>query len=424
MLPTRLMPLLLIPVLAGCYHPGEADYLSFEFPSFGDFAAEFRSGDQLLLGTRLCPEIAEVHHDDGEDQLLWEDAQREEFRACFDEAVSGPASLDADGCLAFEGIGEVTWELTPNSCGDRAERMRFLMVEPTPELQLGFDEWRLRSLQDPAFEANASGLAPGRSIAELQESPSEPRRIVAGQIDVPVMRFDNTNGRMYWMSEDVEFELVGEGIELLSYDGTTTFEGGDGGDFPLRMNTGSSGRVRATLPGGQVYESPELIAVTADAAVSLDLIAVAEYQYLFADVRDAEGHLIHSAPIEWSLDEGTMALTLGSLDNEGLTREYASYWHGRCEKPASAGPELRQAVVRARLGELEDTIEVEYLQATLDDYNMWGPSEGCLAANPPSDEPASNGCACTTDERAPTAPLVVAVGMLALLRRRRAPGRL
>jgi MYXO-CTERM domain-containing protein len=416
MLRTKLRPLVLIPLLAGCYHPGEADYLSFEFPNFGDFTAEFRSGDQLLLGTRLCPQIAEVHHDDGENQLLWEDAQREEFRACFDEVVSGPAALDADGCLAFEGVGEVTWELTPNSCGDRAERMRFLMIEPSPDLQLGFDEWRLRWLQDPLFEAQPIGLAPGRSIAELQESPSEPRRIVAGQIDVPVMRFDNANGRVYWMSEDVDLEVIGEGIELLAAD--STFEGSDGGDLPLRMNTGSSGRVRATLPGGEVYESPELIAVTASAAVSLDLIAVAEYQYLFADVRDAEGHLIHAAPIEWSLDEGAMALIPGSLDNEGLTGEYASYWHGRCEEPPSTEPELRRAVVRARLGELEDTIEVEYLQPTSEDY-AWGPSEECLYADPPEDDPGPDGCACTTDEHAPAAPLLAGVGLLALLRRRR-----
>src|SRR3546814_19801205 len=59
-----------------------------EFPNFGDFLAEFRSGDQLLLGTRLCPEIGEVVSDNGEHNVLI-DGQGDEFRACFDESVTG-----------------------------------------------------------------------------------------------------------------------------------------------------------------------------------------------------------------------------------------------------------------------------------------------------------------------------------------------
>jgi MYXO-CTERM domain-containing protein len=415
---TKLM-LMLIPVLAGCYHPGEAGYLGFDFPNFGDFLAEFRSGDQLLLGTRLCPEIAEVLHDDGEHQILY-DTQRDEFRACFDEVVSGPASLDADGCLEFQGAGEVTWELTPNSCGDQSERMRFTVIEPTPDLQLGLDEWRLRLLQEPVFDADPIGLAPGRDIAELQESSSEPRRVLAGQLDVPLMRFDNANGRVYWMSEDVGFELVGDGLEPYVPGDTGSFEDwASTGALPLRMNPGSSGRVRATLPGGQVVESPELIAVSQDAAVSLDLIAVD--RYLFADVRDAEGHIIHAAPIEWSLAEGAMAVTPGSLNNELLTAEYAMFHHGRCEEPPSTEPEVRHAVVRARLGELEDTVEVEYVVDPPESDFSLGADADCLYADAPADdETGPDGCACSTEERAPTAPLLLAAGMLALLRRRRA----
>jgi hypothetical protein len=414
---TTLLSMLLLGLLAGCSHRGENDYLGFDFPQLSDTLNDFRSGDQLLLGTRLCPEITE--HRAAESFVYLVDAERDELRACFDEAVDGPATLDADGCLAFTDVGEVSWELTPNSCGEQSERMRFTLVEPSPDLQLGIDEWRLRILQEPAFEAELIGLAPGRDMTELSEPSSEPRRVFEGQLDVPIMRFDNANGRVYWMASDVELELVGAGLELADDedDGTLEMLAGNAA-LPLRMSPGSSGHVRASLAGGEVYESPELIAVSLDTVASLDLVAADSY--LFVDVRDAEGHLLHAAPIEWSVDEGALAIEPGTLTNGLLTPEYASFWHGNCEAPPTTGSELRHAIVRARLGELEDTIELEYMVEAEPGLTL-GPDSDCLYAEAPADEVTEIGCACTIHERAPAAPLLVSVGgLLALLRRRRA----
>jgi uncharacterized protein (TIGR03382 family) len=186
--------------------------------------------------------------------------------------------------------------------------------------------------------------------------------------------------------------------------------------LPLRMSPGSSGHVRASLAGGQVYESPELIAVSPHEAASLDLVAADIY--LFADVRDAEGHLLHGAPIEWSVDEGALAIEPGSLTNGLLTPEYASFWHGNCEQRPATEPELRRAIVRARLGELEDTIELEYMVEPDSGFTL-GPDSDCVYADAPDNEVTETGCACTTNERVPVAPLLVSVGLLALLRRRR-----
>lgn len=412
--------MLLLPLLAGCSAWGESNYLGFEFPQLSDMLSEFRSGDQLLLGTRLCPSIAERRDADAVVYLVAE--ERDELRACFDEVVDGPATLDADACLAFTGVGEVSWDLTPSDCGEQPERMRFTLVEPSPDLQLGIDEWRLRILHEPALEAELSGLAPGRTAAELSERPSEPRRVYAGQVDAPVMRFDNAIGRVYWMTPDVEFELVGAGLERVDTEADTLETLGNDAVLPLRMSPGSSGRVRASLSGGQVYESPELIAVSPDDAASLDLVSADNY--LFADVRDAEGHLIHAAPIEWSVDEGALAIEPGSLggDNGLLTPEYASYWDGSCEPRPTAEPELRRAVVRARLGELEDTIEIEYMVEPDSGFTL-GPDSDCRYAETPGNDVTETGCACTTSERAPVAPLLASVGLLALLRRRRARAR-
>lgn len=410
------LSLLLIPMLAGCSHWGESNYLGFEFPQLSDLLAEFRSGDQLLLGTRLCPAIAERRDAADEASYVLQE-ERDELRACFDEAVTGPASIDADGCLVFSGVGEVSWELTPDSCGDEVERMRFTLVEPSPDLQLGIDEWRLRLLHEPAFDAQLIGLAPGRDISELSESSTQPRRVFEGQIAAPVVRFDNQNGRVYWMQSDVELELVGAGLESVETSDDSLEQWANGSILPLRMSPGSSGHVRATLVGGEVYESPELIAVSLEEAASLDLVAVDGY--LFADVRDADGNLLHAAPIEWSLDEGALALEPGSLDEDNglLTGEYASYWHGNCEEPPDSEPEVRHAVVRARLGELEDTVEIEYVVDPPESDFSLGPDAACLYAETP-DPDVQDGCACTTNDRSPVGPLFLSVGVLALLRRR------
>ena len=412
---TTLLSLVLVPTLAGCSHWGESNYLGFDFPQLGDRLAEFRSGDQLLLGTRLCPTIAERR--DTPDEVSYIDFEdRDELRACFDEAITGPATLDADGCLAFTDIGEVSWELTPNACGDQSERMRFTLVEPSADLRLGIDEWRLRLLQDPQFGAEVIGLAPGRDLAELSQLSTEPRRFFEGQVAAPVMRFDNDNGRVFWMEPDVEFELVGAGIEAVEAEQDSL---GDGSTvMGLRMDPGSTGRVRATLSSGEVYESPDLIAVSLDDAASLDLIAVDHY--LFADVRDTEGNLLHAAPIEWSVVEGALAIEPGELasDIPLLTPEYASYWHGNCEAAPDSGSEVRHVVVRARLGELEDTVEIEVVvEAPESGFFSLGGDANCLYSEAP-DVAEPGGCACTTDDRAPIAPLLVSVGLLALLRRR------
>lgn len=412
---TTLSTMLLLGLLTGCSHWGESNYLGFELPQLSDMLGEFRSGDQLLLGSRLCPSIAERR--DADEVAYLGAEQGEALRACFDETVDGPATLDADACLAFTGVGEVSWDLIPNDCGEQSERMRFTLVEPSPDLQLGIDEWRLRILQEPAFEVELIGLAPGRNITELSEPSNEPRRVIAGQLDAPVLRFDNVNGRVYWMASDVELELVGEGLERVDdADADALEQLASDAVLPLRMSPGSSGHVRASLAGGEVYESPELIAVNLSEAASLDLVSVDSY--LFADVRDAEGRRLHAAPIEWEVDEGALAIAPGSLSNELLTREYASYWHGNCEARPTTEPELRHATVRARLGELEDTIELEYMVEP-DSGLTLGADSNCLYAEAPDDEVTESGCACTTNERAPLPPLLASVGLLALIRRRR-----
>ncbi|KIG19623.1 hypothetical protein DB30_00132 [Enhygromyxa salina] len=384
-----------------CHHEGEFGYLKFDLDPLVDPLIELHSGDQILFGSRICPQIVMAESEWIED--------RAQFRGCFSETVTGPGWLDADGCLRFEGIGEVKskfiWALTPSACGERAERLSFAIVDSTAHMQLGFDEWQLRALalaQDAGFGLQVEGLPPGGEAADLLEPDDTARRVFANQIDVPLMRMSNAKGTVYWTAPEVKLRGIGAGIATLASEHLAP------GELAVRLAPGASGHIRATLPSGDTLNSPPLIAATIHDAASLDLLHVDTH--LFADVRDAAGHRLHAAPIEWSVTEGALAITPGSLRNHARTREYASV-DTRCQPPPDH-PQHRQAIVRAQLGELEDTVVVEWHATPRTPTRPFVPNEDCSFA-PPQPAPSSP-CTCTTTPISPT-PLLIFLALPLLL---------
>lgn len=100
-----------------------------------------------------------------------------------------PASLDPDGCMRFDMPGEVIWSLTPT--GDcpyqqiidvAADHLRFTVGDGSG-LRLGFDDWRARAPDRLGDDVVLIGLAPGRSLADLREDPSDPRLVIADALD-------------------------------------------------------------------------------------------------------------------------------------------------------------------------------------------------------------------------------------------------
>jgi MYXO-CTERM domain-containing protein len=334
----------------------------------------------------------------------------------------GPGQLDANGCLQFDTASDdkLIWDLTPvvpNTCGERAERLRFEVVDSDKKTRLGFDEWRLRALvmvQDPSFALETIGLAPGRDVEDMLEDPLVARRVFAGQIDVPMMRLSNAKGVVYWTSPEVELEPVGEGLEsvtpLTKRDETLA-----PGELAVRLQPGASGRIRATLPSGDTLESPMLVAVTQEQAASLDVVLIDGH--LIADVRDAKGRPLHAAPIDWNVTQGALGLTVGDLGNHHRTPEYATI-ETRCERPPETDPEPRRATVRARLGPLEDTVEVEWV-ASPRPASSWVAPDNCLHGTMPKQP--QQGCRCSAAPTTPAAPLALlaAIPLLAAIRRRK-----
>jgi MYXO-CTERM domain-containing protein len=399
--------------------PGELGELGFRL-DLADILSEYRSGDRVLVGTTICPKL-----DDGDEVL-----------SCMEEMISGPAQFDDDRCWSLDTPGEVTWTLSPNGeCEHDGDSIRLQIVEPSASLRLGFDDWRERSpsaawlVQDATAEM--IGLAPGRTLADLREDPSAPRLVINGQLDAPMLRLDDELGRVWF--DELELEIVGEGAMEVDPEPNPEGKGlyGDGvhefplpGERPLLLSPSAVVRIRATLPSGEILESPELISVPPSTAASLDLMvtSASELQpmYAYAEVRDAQGRVLHGAPVEWSVDEGALAVQPGDLTTEARTQEYAVLGLG-CEPPPSE-PTERHATLIARLGELEDRVEVTWtaLPEEPDSFNdPFEPDENCMFGDASEDPDVQDfGCACTSDERAPASPGLLLLGLLAIRRRR------
>jgi MYXO-CTERM domain-containing protein len=426
--------LALITPLAACYQYGELGKLGFEL-GVADALYEFESGERVLVGTHLCPRLAFANFGIDEGHLV--DPSNEH---CFSETLAGPAQFDAEHCWMLDSPGEVIWEITatredgcePQYSGDR---MVLEVVAPSDDLQLGFDDWRVRMPTAPQSvladdePQTVIGLSPGRTLDDLREDPGAARRVFAGQLDTPMLRLDDDLGRIYFADADVTFELVGEGATPV--EPTEPIEPGEystesryPGERPLVLDPDAVARVRATLPGGVVLESPELIAVAPSDAASLDLLVMLADDGVpvaaYAEVRDGQDRVLHAAPIEWGVVEGAIAVFSGHLGNEARTDEYAIL-SADCEPPSESEPIERHAVLRARLGALEDTVELTWIEPPVepDDNDLpFEPNPNCMFGDDPGVD--DGGCACSTDaESRNGGPTWLALAALLFVRRRR-----
>jgi MYXO-CTERM domain-containing protein len=348
----------------------------------------------------------------------------------------------------------VTWKLVP-TLGDgcppdypefEGDRIRVEVVAPSGQPRLGFDDWRVRAPPRASAIGDSMtvvGLAPGRTLADLREDPSAARRVVADQLDAPMLRLDDDLGRLYFADADATLELVGEGAtpvdpaEPVPPENYVT-ELRLAGERPLVLAAGGHARIQATLPGGLVLESPELIAVSAEEATELDLVVAVTSSgapaYAYAEVRDGQDRVLHAAPIEWGMAEGALSLIPGDLGSDGRTGEYLTI-QGGCEPPSETESIERHAVLRARLGPLEDTVDLVWTEqprppSIFSDHfqpdptcvfgDEFGGDDGSGADDPLVED---HGCGCSTDRESPTAPALVSLLALVFIRRRRRDGR-
>ncbi len=438
--------LLASPILGAlaCYVPGEIGELGFEL-NLADRLYEFRSGDRVLVGATICPHVMMGHRADGSEVLFPGDYETTSLLPCMDEMISGPAQFNSNRCWSLDTPGEITWTLSPNGmCEYDGDSIRLLVVEPSDSLRLGFDDWRVRITNTFWVDGDlfsVVGLAPGRTLDDLREDPSAPRLVVNGQLDAPMLRLDDDLGRVWF--DDLELEIVGEGAIAvepeMAPDPYVSTEFRLAGERPLTLSPAATVRIRATLPNGQTLESPELIAVPPSAAASLDLMVASAADgpmYAFAEVRDAEGRVLHGAPVEWGVSEGALAVVPGDMDSDARTGEYAEIYTD-CEPPPTE-PTERRATLVASIGELQDSVELTWIASPPEEPSAlpFEPSESCMFGDDEGegegegdtetggdDAPiiSDSGCACNSSSQNPAAGGLLLLSLLALPCRRRQP---
>ncbi len=379
--------------LATACHRGEKGRLGFELEGLVDRTYDFESGERVLVGTRICPQF--VWWSDGQDRghYVQDPQDRASLRACYEEDIDDEAKI-VQGCLVFEKRADnVEWELEADpecSLGPvEDDQLRFEVIEASDELTLGFDDWRARALEtNPLWgDVELIGLAPGSEPDELRDPADAPHRAIAGELDVISLRLDDPDGQVFWSVVPGAIGVLGEGIEVVE----PNLDAGDlsfPGELALRIDDGAVGLVKLDLPGGVERESPALIGVSVDSAASLDLIAArtseGEPVAARAVVRNEQGEILHAAPIEWDVIEGAIGVDRGHLHTQARTADYALLLTS-CEAPPTAQPVVRHAVLRARLGELEDTVRIEWTDA-VEVGNDFQPHPSCLFAEE-DDEP-------------------------------------
>ncbi len=414
------LPLVLASSCLACEYPGEDQQIRFELPELADALLEFRSGDRIVVGSRLCPRLSSVWSESFGEWVHIAPDDADDYRTCFVESITGSGHLDAQGCLHFDEPGEVVWQLTPAlQCGLDGDRLRFDVAPVGPTLRLGFDDWRERHailLTDDEPPLHLRGLDEGLTIADLREPPDAPRRVIAGEVDAVMLRFDDDAGRVF-STDAVELEVFGDGVTEVS--GAEAFIT----EKWLSLESGSVGRIRARLPDGSTRDSPQLVAVPSSEAASLELVvAVRDERPLYARalIRDREGRPLHGAPVEWRVVEGALWVEPGNLENEARTADYALIG-GECLPPEEQ-PVMRRAVLQARHAELADEVEIEWVEQPPEPEDRgapFEPSSDCQFGADLDDGGADHGCGCTSASSGSHLATLPMLALLLVLRRRR-----
>jgi hypothetical protein len=323
----------------------------------------------LLAGSRVCPELACNVCPEGQ--------------TCDDAAISA-AGLTLDGdCFRADAPGEVVWTVGPPCVADgqppdRATMQVVALADTVPALYSADDQAVV------ALDLQTAG-------APWLPRPEFPLRVVAGsQVEFAVdleraghyVAREPARGDATWTTTAGRPPAVAGGLQFTVFPDT-------GVDVAFHLDD-------RTWPLGHV------LGVSRDAVAALELAAAFDREgapaRARAIARDRNGNVLHGAPVTWSVDDRALSIApqLPNQDHVGL---------GDCRPPERrAGP--RVAVLRARLGDREATLHLE-----------WTGVAG--AADPAWEQPGDcddRGCDCTTGD---PSSLVLVLLALGLPRRRR-----
>jgi MYXO-CTERM domain-containing protein len=321
----------------------------------------------MLLGTKTCPAY----------ECLGVDCPptHEEALACFDRVPGGGVTFEPyGGCWEFDALGPATWSFVRTDCAAGAAGYR-----PSDDL-VTFEVVGPAEVMVTPYLLERAGFLPAEGEAfpaDWLPATGEPWRLVVGQpflfrpdlvlAGAPATRVGYSLGAVSATAAEADRPPVvtaNDGLVEVTY-----VDPGDPADILVQL-----AGVEQTLVSVEPVDGAE--------AASLEVVPTFLEQFdgsltptgARAVVRDATGELMFGAPVEWSLDEGLLAVGRGP--EVGLPGADYVVLLDACVPPEqNAGDHC--AIVRASLGGLTATGELRWTAPPRPEEPDWAASESC-----------------------------------------------
>ncbi|WP_224196736.1 MYXO-CTERM sorting domain-containing protein [Nannocystis pusilla] len=397
---------------SGCTGPNSEDgHLHVSLRPLFYSAVHQPSGLRALLGSKVCFDAGIPASDD-----TW----FEGIEACYDMAIAGVPIADGD-CVILDQPSGVRIDYTPRAdCPfDEAEfellpdRFRVEGV-PVDGLRARL-EWHMEHWAEHLAERLSS------RPADLIPGADEPLRLVPDVlVGFPINVIDAAGERVGWDLSQ------GRVLEAKGGDPARTLAPIEDTDalWPVRVGAGEQSTLTLEVAGA-VLPVATVVATPVEQAASLEIVAAVGDEPFGARaiVRDGEGRVILGAPVEWSLVEGELAL----MPVDDFTPPEYTIVADDCVPPPTAA-ESRRAVLRARLGELSDELEIEWTAMPPEEVRdePFSPNPACQRGTGPAgdDGLGDRGCNCASTAGAGggSGAWLAALALMLGARRRRSGG--
>lgn len=343
-----------------------------------DHTAQYVGDGPLLAGTEAC--------------LTWGAGEHGGWGpSCHALQVTTPSETlapDAPDCFVFE-EGSTRFDFTPTPDPPCEASGEITLIEDSIEVRaIAADAVDARFVPWPEqWVPTLEGAETVGAVPDDFLAPYGPtlRLAAGGEAKLQVALFEGDS-------------LVGwnDRAGVLALEEADRMEGSAGDqENQLIVTARGGGSARATLTLGEsTWTVAELSTVpVADiATVDIGAIVIEGGAYARAFARDADGELVHGAPVRWSVDETSLAWSGGVYDSFLAGDDYASL--GDTCVPPSKRPATRTVTLNARVGDASDALELTWVNPEGDDAD-WTKPASCRPA----------GCAgtgCATGGAAPT----------------------
>jgi MYXO-CTERM domain-containing protein len=294
----------------------------------------------------------------------YEDAEPEALAACYDERVTGPATVTDEGCTHLDAAGSVTWSFTRRDCaldgdfGDDEVRIESIAFADT---RGAFSEAVDNQLDYEALGVEARGF-----------SATPPEGVVA-EVGAPIYVIDNGLESIFTAivrrNNPTQVAVSDAWATGTVIEGSPSFPDANDPKFSLAVDAraGDVFSVTLHLPAGEL-EAGEVHVVSEADIASLELFPD-EVRFVDTDAflargatavaRDDMGRVLRGPLVTWAVVDGDVELEEFDNDKDGVPDPGAHVDILNACEGAAAG-EQRSATLEGRLGTFVETVQVDW----------------------------------------------------------------